>query len=127
MKTGNSLIYADPVHITNVFVNMLDNAIKYNLHEPVIKISTRNLQDGILVDIADNGIGISRANQNKIFDKLYRVHTGNLHDFKGFGLGLSYVKTIVEQHKGKITVDSELEKGSVFHIYLPNENKISHG
>ena len=127
LKTGNSLIFADRVHITNVFVNMLDNAIKYNLHEPVIKISTRNLQDGILVDIADNGIGISKANQSKIFDKLYRVHTGNLHDFKGFGLGLSYVKTIVEQHKGKITVDSELEKGSVFHIYLPNENKMSHG
>ncbi len=123
----SSMIFADRVHMTNVFVNMLDNAIKYNLNAPVIKLSTRNLRDGILVDIADNGIGISKANQSKIFDKLYRVHTGNIHNFKGFGLGLSYVKAIVEQHKGKITVDSELEKGSVFHIYLPNENKVSHG
>ncbi len=123
----NSMIFADRVHMTNVFVNMLDNAIKYNLNAPIIKLNTRNLRDGILVDIEDNGIGISKANQNKIFDKLYRVHTGNIHNFKGFGLGLSYVKAIVEQHKGKITVDSELEKGSVFHIYLPNENKISHG
>jgi len=115
------MVLADRVHMTNVFVNMLDNAIKYNLNAPVIQVSTRNLKEGILVDIADNGIGISKANQSKIFDKLYRVHTGNVHNFKGFGLGLSYVKAIVEQHKGKITVDSELEKGSVFHIYLPNE------
>ena len=127
LKAGNSMIFADPVHMTNVFVNLLDNAIKYNLNAPTIKISTRNLKDGILVDIADNGIGISKANQSKIFDKLYRVHTGNVHNFKGFGLGLSYVKAIIEQHKGKITVDSELEKGSVFHIYLPNEKNGDHG
>jgi len=127
LNAKSSLVLADRVHMTNVFVNMLDNAIKYNLNTPVIKVSTRNLQEGILVDITDNGIGISKANQNKIFDKLYRVHTGNIHNFKGFGLGLSYVKAIVEQHKGKITVDSELEKGSVFHIYLPNEKIISHG
>ncbi len=120
-QAENSMVLADRVHMTNVFVNMLDNAIKYNLNAPIIKVSTRNLKDGILVDLADNGIGISKANQNKIFEKLYRVHTGNVHNFKGFGLGLSYVKAIVEQHKGKITVDSELEKGSVFHIYLPNE------
>lgn len=127
LNAESSMIFADRVHMTNVFVNMLDNAIKYNLNAPIIKVSTRNLQDGVLVDFTDNGIGISKANQSKIFDKLYRVHTGNIHNFKGFGLGLSYVKTIVEQHKGKITVDSELEKGSVFHIYLPNENKVSHG
>ncbi len=127
LNAKSSMVLADRVHMTNVFVNMLDNAIKYNLNTPVIKVSTRNLQEGILVDITDNGIGISKANQNKIFDKLYRVHTGNIHNFKGFGLGLSYVKAIVEQHKGKITVDSELQKGSVFHIYLPNEKIISHG
>jgi two-component system phosphate regulon sensor histidine kinase PhoR len=126
MNAKNSIVYADRIHMTNVFVNLLDNAIKYNLNAPVIKISTRNLKDGILIDIADNGIGISKANQSKIFDKLYRVHTGNVHNFKGFGLGLSYVKAIVEQHKGKITVDSELEKGSVFHIYLPNEKTENH-
>ncbi len=127
LTAQNSMIFADRIHMTNVFVNMLDNAIKYNLNAPVIKISTRNLKEGILVDMADNGIGISKANQSKIFDKLYRVHTGNVHNFKGFGLGLSYVKAIIEQHKGKITVDSELEKGSVFHIYLPNEKNLSHG
>ncbi len=127
LNAENSMIFADRVHMTNVFVNMLDNAIKYNLNAPVIRINTRNLQEGILVDIADNGIGISKSNQNKIFEKLYRVHTGNVHNFKGFGLGLSYVKAIVDQHKGKITVDSELEKGSVFHIYLPNERTTSHG
>ena len=127
LDAENSMIFADRVHMTNVFVNMLDNAIKYNLNAPVIRINTRNLQEGILVDIADNGIGISKSNQNKIFEKLYRVHTGNVHNFKGFGLGLSYVKAIVDQHKGKITVDSELEKGSVFHIYLPNERTTSHG
>ncbi len=121
LKAKKSLVFADRIHITNVFANLLDNAIKYNLNAPVIKVSTRNLKDGILVDVADNGIGISKENQSKIFDKLYRVHTGNVHNFKGFGLGLSYVKAIVEQHKGKITVDSELEKGSVFHIYLPIE------
>ncbi len=127
LKAENSMIFADRVHMINVFVNMLDNAIKYNLSTPVIEVSTRNLKDGILVDIADNGIGISKANQSKIFDKLYRAHTGNIHNFKGFGLGLSYVKAIIEQHKGKITVDSELEKGSVFHIYLPNVKMMSHG
>jgi len=127
LNAKSSMIFADRVHMTNVFVNILDNAVKYNLNAPIIKVSTRNLQDGVLVDFADNGIGISKANQSKIFDKLYRVHTGNIHNFKGFGLGLSYVKAIVEQHKGKVTIDSELEKGSVFHIYLPNENKVSHG
>ncbi len=127
LKAENSLVLADRVHITNVFVNLLDNAIKYNLREPIIEVSTRTIGDGILVDIQDNGIGISKANQSKIFDKLYRVHTGNVHNFKGFGLGLSYVKAIIDQHKGKITVDSELEKGSVFHIYLSNEKNISHG
>lgn len=116
-----SMINGDRTHLTNVFTNLIDNALKYNLNDPAILVSTKNLQEGILVSVKDNGIGISKANQKKIFQKLYRVHTGNVHDFKGFGLGLNYVKGIVEQHEGKITVESELGKGSIFHVYLPNE------
>ncbi len=127
LKAENPWLSGDRIHLTNVIINLLDNALKYNLNEPLIEISTRNLQDGLLISVKDNGIGISKANQKKIFDKLYRVHTGNRHDFKGFGLGLSYVKTIIEQHNGKITVESEPEKGSIFHIYLPNEKTRNHG
>ena len=116
-----SMINGDRTHLTNVFTNLLDNALKYNLKDPVIDVSSKNLQEGILISVKDNGIGISKGNQKKIFQKLFRVHTGNVHDFKGFGLGLNYVKVIVEQHNGKITVESELGKGSIFHVYLPNE------
>lgn len=116
-----SMINGDRTHLTNVFTNLLDNALKYNINEPIIQVSSKNLQEGILISVKDNGIGISKANQKKIFQKLYRVHTGNVHDFKGFGLGLNYVKAIIEQHNGKTTVESELGKGSIFHVYLPNE------
>lgn len=114
-------VRGDRTHLTNVFTNLIDNALKYNMKEPIIEVSSKNLQEGILISVKDNGIGISKANQRKIFQKLYRVHTGNVHNFKGFGLGLNYVKGIVEQHEGRITVESELGKGSVFHVYLPNE------
>lgn len=127
LDTKNPKVYGDKVHITNIFTNLIDNAIKYNLKEPVVEVSSKNLKQGILVSVKDNGIGISKSNQKKIFDKLYRVPTGNIHNFKGFGLGLNYVKAIVEQHSGKITVESELGKGSIFHVYLPNENSITHG
>ena len=127
LNASNPYVLGDRVHLTNVMVNLLDNALKYNLNTPVICVSSKNLQDGVLISVQDNGIGISKANQKKIFDELYRVHTGNRHDFKGFGLGLSYVKAIVEQHTGRITIESEPKKGSVFHIYLPNEKKDYHG
>ncbi len=116
-----SMINGDRTHLTNLFTNLLDNALKYNIKDPIIQVDSKNLQEGILISVKDNGIGISKSNQKKIFQKLYRVHTGNVHDFKGFGLGLNYVKAIVEQHNGKITVESELGKGSIFHVYLPNE------
>lgn len=115
----HSTVFADRVHISNVFSNLIDNANKYTPENPLIQIRTENTDDGVLVSIKDNGIGISKANLKKIFEKLYRVPTGNLHDVKGFGLGLSYVKAIVEEHGGSIGVESELRKGSVFKVFLP--------
>jgi two-component system phosphate regulon sensor histidine kinase PhoR len=118
-KAKNTNIIADKVHITNVIFNLLDNAIKYSPVNPRIEISTENSFSGLLISVKDNGTGISRANQKKIFDKLYRVPTGNIHNVKGFGLGLSYVKAIVEQHNGKVTLESEMNKGTKFIIFLP--------
>ncbi len=116
-----NVILADKMHITNVIFNLLDNANKYTPDNPQITIDTHNNNASVLLSIKDNGIGISNANQQKIFDKLFRVPTGNIHNFKGFGLGLSYVKAIVEKHGGKIELESELKKGSKFTVYLPLE------
>ncbi|HOY32175.1 MAG TPA: HAMP domain-containing sensor histidine kinase [Bacteroidales bacterium] len=115
----NHYISADKTHITNVIYNLLDNALKYTPVTPCIIISTQNILKGISIVISDNGIGISKSNQKKIFDKLYRVPTGNVHNVKGFGLGLHYVKTIIEAHGGNISVESELKKGTKIKIYLP--------
>jgi len=115
----NPVIFADRVHITNISFNLLDNANKYTPWAPIILIKTKNISDGIVISIKDNGVGISKSNQKKVFEKLFRVPTGNVHNVKGFGLGLSYVKTVVEKHLGKITLDSELKKGSTFSVYLP--------
>lgn len=114
---------ADKMHITNMISNLLDNANKYSPRKPVIKISTHNYQEGIKLTIEDNGIGISSENQKKIYDKLYRVPTGNIHNVKGFGLGLSYVKAIAEKHGGSVALESEVDKGSKFIINLPFTNK----
>jgi len=121
-KAEPSEIHADKVHFTNLINNMLDNANKYTPQKPMIRISTHTVNTGIMISIEDNGIGISKKNQNKIFDKLYRVPMGDLHDFKGFGLGLSYVKVIVEYHKGSIRLESELKKGTKFDVFLPYES-----
>lgn len=119
LAATNSIINADRVHITNVIYNLVDNANKYTPETPVITVATENNESGIYISVEDNGIGISHANMKKVFDKLYRVPTGNVHNVKGFGLGLSYVKTIVEMHDGVVNVESELKKGSKFTIYLP--------
>jgi two-component system phosphate regulon sensor histidine kinase PhoR len=112
-------VYADEMHLSNVFTNLLDNAIKYTKGNPQIQINTKNINGHIVISIKDNGIGIKKENQKKIFEKFYRVPTGNVHDVKGFGLGLSYVKKIVEQHKGHIIVNSETGIGSNFEVYIP--------
>lgn len=120
MLATNPKVTGDKIHLTNVVINLIDNAIKYNISYPEILINTVNKNGSVLIRIKDNGIGISNADQKRIFEKLYRVSTGNLHDFKGFGLGLSYVKAIVELHKGDVSVESEPGKGSIFTIKLPS-------
>lgn len=119
LKATNDVVMGDNVHLTNVVINLLDNAIKYCIKEPDIVVNTVNSGNSILIRIKDNGIGISKSNRKKIFEKLYRVPTGNIHNFKGFGLGLSYVKAIVDEHNGDVSVDSEPGKGSTFTIKLP--------
>ncbi len=119
LKASKSQIEGDKVHVTNLVYNLLDNANKYSPKRPMIRISTENVNNGIAMTIEDNGIGISKNEQKKIFDKLYRVPTGNIHEVRGFGLGLSYVKAIVEEHHGKISIESEANKGSKFRVFLP--------
>lgn len=114
-----SQLQGDKVHLTNLVYNLLDNATKYTPRKPEITITTENSNQGITLSIQDNGTGISKSEQKKIFDKLYRIPTGNIHNVRGFGLGLSYVKAIVGEHRGRITVESEINKGTRFRIYLP--------
>ena len=114
----NKLIEADKFHITNVIYNLLDNSLKYTTNKPKVIISTRDIIGGIIIRVKDNGIGIDRDNHIQIFEKLFRVPTGNIHNVKGFGLGLSYVKSIIELHNGRIKVESKLGNGSTFLISL---------
>ena len=114
----NKIVEADKLHITNVIYNLLDNSLKYSENKPHVKISTRDVIGGLVIRIKDNGIGIAKDNQEKIFEKLFRVPTGNIHNVKGFGLGLSYVKSIMELHQGSIKVESKLGHGSTFLISL---------
>jgi two-component system, OmpR family, phosphate regulon sensor histidine kinase PhoR len=119
LEASEHKIKADVVHITNVIYNLLDNAIKYSENNPRIKITTYNKGYYIVLVFKDQGIGISSENLKNIFDKFYRVPTGNLHNVKGFGLGLYYVKLIIEEHKGTIDVESTLNRGTTFTIKLP--------
>jgi two-component system phosphate regulon sensor histidine kinase PhoR len=118
-KPDNISVDIDRLHMKNVISNLLDNAIKYCIRNPEIEIRCENIGTGINISILDNGIGISKENIKHIFNKFYRIPTGNLHDVKGFGLGLNYVKLICKLHGGSVTVKSELEKGSEFCIFIP--------
>ncbi|HSD13708.1 MAG TPA: HAMP domain-containing sensor histidine kinase [Flavobacterium sp.] len=119
LQAKRTTILLNDVHFTNVMVNILDNAIKYSPEAPVIEVSTENVKDFILIKVKDQGSGMSKVAQKRIFEKFYREHTGDLHNVKGHGLGLAYVKRIVEDHNGQIFVESEKGKGSTFTIKVP--------
>ena len=121
LDAANSEIMADEMHFTNVVFNLLDNAVKYSKEGVPLKleISTSNVGDKLEIVVQDNGIGIKKENLKKIFERFYRVHTGNLHNVKGFGLGLAYVLKIIKDHKGSIRAESEFNVGTKFIIQIP--------
>ena len=123
LKAPNPIIEADEVHFSNIIFNLLDNALKYSDKVPHIEVETLSSGGVISIKVKDNGIGMNKETQSRIFEKFYRAHTGNIHNVKGFGLGLSYVKAIVEAHNGKIKVESTQGKGSTFTMLLPAGGK----
>ncbi|MEN9416188.1 MAG: hypothetical protein RLZ62_2492, partial [Bacteroidota bacterium] len=122
LTASNTVVNADRIHLTNILHNLVDNAVKYTRDHPVIQIS---LHDGpgkkLILAIQDNGIGIAREHQRRVFDKFYRVPTGNLHNVKGFGLGLFYVKTVCKQHKWHLEMDSKPGEGTIIRIIMPSQ------
>ena len=119
LQASKSILTADAIHLVNIIYNLIDNALKYTMDTPKISISTSDKNEGIEISIKDNGIGIGEEIQKFIFDKFYRAETGNIQNTKGFGLGLSYVKKIIEEHKGQIGLTSKPAHGSEFLLYLP--------
>jgi two-component system phosphate regulon sensor histidine kinase PhoR len=110
----------DKTHLTNAMCNLIDNAIKYSNEKPELSVKTFNRNNYLIVIVSDKGIGIEKEYHKKVFDKFFRVPTGDVHDVKGFGLGLAYVKKIVEMHNGNIDMQSEKGKGTTFTIALPH-------
>ncbi len=119
LDADNPVIMADKTHLTNVIYNLIDNAVKYSQDTPLISVRTFNLEQNVHLEIRDQGIGFEKKYHQKIFDKFFRIPTGNIHNIKGFGLGLNYVKNIVDSHKWKIHVESKVNMGSQFVISIP--------
>lgn len=119
LNASNDIISADDTHFRNMLSNLIDNAIKYSQDPVRIVISSHSTRNHFVMRIQDNGIGMNKESVKRIFEKFYRAHTGNLHNVKGFGLGMSYVKTVIDAHKGKIKVDSAVGKGTSFTIEVP--------
>ncbi len=119
LEANKHIIKGDENHLSNIFHNLLDNANKYTPDEPKIQIRSKDGNGGVIIEIEDNGQGMSREQVKNIFEKFYRIHTGNVHDIKGFGLGLSYVKAMVDAHHGEVHVESKLGKGSIFQLFFP--------
>jgi len=119
LQADLTIFNVDEVHFTNVIMNLLENALKYSKETPKIKVSTQNTNSGIEIRISDNGIGMTKEQQSKAFEKFFRATKGNIHNVKGFGLGLSYVKAITDQHNGHIFVKSKLGEGTTFRLILP--------
>ena len=122
LNASQDKLYLDEIHITNIIMNLVDNAVKYSSEKPQLTITTQDAGNGVLLSVSDKGIGMSKEDQRRVFEKFYRVPTGNIHDVKGFGLGLSYVKAMVDAHGGTISVKSEVGRGSTFEIYLPTKS-----
>ncbi|MDR2848037.1 MAG: HAMP domain-containing histidine kinase, partial [Bacteroidales bacterium] len=121
LNAENAIAEVDEVHFTNLLFNLMDNAVKYSKGSPEITVTTFNAPGKVCVSIQDNGVGIHKADQKRIFDQYYRVSTGNVHNVKGFGLGLAYVKNVVDNHHGKIQVDSEPGQGTCFTVSIPHQ------
>jgi len=125
-EAQNDEIVADETHFTNLLSNLIDNAIKYSKENLVLKISTVNYGKYLHIKIQDNGIGMNKETVKRVFEKFYRAHTGNIHNVKGFGLGMSYVKAVIDEHKGRIKVESTQGKGSCFTVEMPLAEKNAH-
>jgi two-component system phosphate regulon sensor histidine kinase PhoR len=123
LQAINDLVVGDDVHFTNMLSNLVDNAMKYSKEDlpPEIRITTQTAGKNIRIRIEDNGIGMNKETLSRIFEKFYRAHTGNVHNVKGFGLGLSYVRSMVDAHGGRIKAESVPGKGSVFTVDFPTK------
>ena len=122
LMSTNPIITGDKIHLSNLIKNLVDNAIKYSNEHLEISIKTYDFKKRIVIEVQDNGIGIPATHHKKIFRKFYRVPTGNIHDVKGFGLGLNYVKNMTKMHDGQITLESQVGKGSIFKLVFPKAN-----